>query len=222
MLFAAGFGTRMRPLTDDRPKPLIEVAGRPLADHALDQTRGLGLRRIVANLHYKPERLAAHLAAQGVETTLETPDILDTGGGLRQALPLLGAGPVYTLNTDAVWAGPSPLALLRDAWEPERMDALLCLVPVARATGYAGAGDFSLDDEGRLTRGAGHVYGGAQIVKTERLSEIADRVFSLNRLWDLLQRDGRLYGCIYEGGWCDVGRPSGIATAERLLAASHA
>lgn len=222
MLFAAGFGTRMRPLTDDRPKPLIEVAGKPLADHALDQTLGLDLCRIVANLHYKPDQLAAHLEAQGVKTTLETPDILDTGGGLRKALPLLGDGPVFTLNTDAVWAGPSPLALLRDAWDPERMDALLCLVPVDRATGYTGAGDFALDEQGRLTRGAGHVYAGAQIVKTDRLAEIPDRIFSLNRLWDLLQRDGQLFGCGYTGHWCDVGRPSGIALAEHLLAKSHA
>lgn len=221
MLFAAGFGTRMRPLTDDRPKPLIEVAGRSLADHALDQTRHVGLGKIVANLHYKPELLAAHLAARGVETVLETPDILDTGGGLRNALPLLGEGPVFTLNTDAVWAGRSPLAVLRDAWDPARMDALLCLVPVADARGYRGRGDFTMAEQGSLSRGPGHVYGGAQIVKTDRLGGIDDKVFSLNRVWDAMQRDGRLYGCIYQGKWCDVGHPGGIATAEDLLAAGN-
>lgn len=218
MLFAAGFGTRMRPLTDTLPKPLIPVAGRPLVDHALDQTIDLPLDRIVANLHYKPEKLADHLAARDVTTVLEQPEILDTGGGLRNALPHLGQGPVFTLNSDSIWKGPSPLALLRDAWIPEEMDALLMCIPVAQAHAYSGQGDFEIDQNGRLHRGHGHVYSGAQIIKTERLQEIEATRFSLNVLWDLMSSDNRLFGINYPGHWCDVGQPGGIGIAEALLA----
>lgn len=218
MLFAAGFGTRMRPLTDDRPKPMINVESRPLIDYALDQTTGLALDRIVANTHYKPEPLKRHLAGRGVETLLESPEILDTGGGLRNALPLLGQGPVFTLNTDAVWLGPSPLELLRTAWQPEMMDALLICIPVAQTHGYGGNGDFQIDTKGHLIRGQGYVYGGAQIIKTDRLKDIPEAKFSLNVLWDLMLKQTRLFGLSYPGHWCDVGHPAGIGIAETLLA----
>lgn len=218
MLFAAGFGTRMRPLTDDRPKPMIEVAGRPLVDHALEQVTGIPPNRIVANLHYKPALLEAHLRTRGVITLLETPGILDTGGGLRNALPLLGNGPVFTMNSDVIWRGPNPLDVLRAAWDPARMDALLICVPVAQTHCYNGAGDFSLAETGALHRGVGHVYGGIQIIKTDRLHDIEDAAFSLNRIWDLMGQDGRLFGVPYPGEWCDVGQPAGIAEAEALLA----
>lgn len=218
MLFAAGFGSRMRPLTDDRPKPMIEVAGKPLVDHALDQITDIAPTQIVANLHYKPQMLADHLGVRGIRTIEETPQILDTGGGLRNALPLLGPDPVFTLNTDAVWKGPSPLSILRTAWEPERMDALLICVPVAQSHGHHGQGDFDLARDGALNRGHSHVYGGAQIIKTQRLAEIPETVFSLNLLWDLMKADGRLFGASYPGHWCDVGHPGGIAVAEALLA----
>ncbi|MCV3269993.1 nucleotidyltransferase family protein [Roseobacter sinensis] len=221
MLFAAGFGARMRPLTDDRPKPLVDVAGRPLIDHALDQITGIPPERIVANLHYRPDQLARHLAERGVQTVLEHPEILDTGGGLRNALPQLGAGPVFTLNTDTIWKGPSPLDVLRAAWQPDIMDALLICVPLAQTHAYAGQGDFVLDAENRLGRGAGHVYGGAQIIRTDRLAEIPEAAFSLNRIWDLMHAEGRLFGVRYPGRWCDVGHPAGIAAAEALLADPH-
>ena len=120
LLFAAGFGTRMKHLTKDRPKPMVTVAGRPLIDHALALAQDISPPTVVANLHYKPETLKAHLIPLGVKTILEEPDILETGGGLRNALPLLGAGPVITMNTDAIWRGPNPLWLLLDAWDPER------------------------------------------------------------------------------------------------------
>ena len=131
MLFAAGFGTRMGALTADRPKPLVEVAGKPLIDHALDLAEGVGPLRRVANAHYRADQLAAHLDGRDVALSREEPEILDTGGGLRAALPLLGPDPVFALNTDAVWSGPNPLRLLAEAWDPERMDALLLCVPVA-------------------------------------------------------------------------------------------
>ena len=215
MLFAAGFGTRMAPLTDARPKPLIPVAGRPLIDHALALCDGCARR--VVNLHYLGDMLAAHLSGRDVVLSWERGAILDTGGGLRHALPLLGDGPVMTLNPDAVWTGPNPLDTLRAAWAPSRMDALLLTIPADRAEGRAGPGDFTRTVEGRLTRGGKDVYTGAQIVKTDRLSEIGEDVFSLNRLWNLLADKGRLCGVTHPGGWCDVGHPGGIATAEAML-----
>lgn len=217
MLFAAGFGTRMGELTADRPKPLIPVAGRALIDHALDLATGAGAACIVVNLHYKAEMLVAHLADRDVALSHEVPDILETGGGLRQALPLLGDGPVFTLNTDAIWNGPNPLELARAAWDPDRMDALLVCISPDTALGYAGRGDFVPDDEGRLTRGPGLIYGGAQIIKTGGVSSVNDRVFSLNVLWDAMLAEGRLFGLTYPGQWCDVGHPEGITIAERMI-----
>lgn len=218
MLFAAGFGTRMGALTAERPKPMIKVAGRPLIDHALDLAAPLGLRRTVVNTHYKPAPLRAHLAGRDVMISHED-EILETGGGLRQALPLLGDRPVFTMNSDAVFRGPNPLELLRAAWRPEAMDALLLCVPLGRAIGHAGEGDFLIDPAGRLTRGKGEVYTGLQIIKTEGLEAIPDQAFSLNQLWNRIQPEGRLYGISYPGDWCDVGRPEGIRLAEAMLEA---
>ncbi|RMD93183.1 MAG: nucleotidyltransferase family protein [Alphaproteobacteria bacterium] len=216
MLFAAGLGTRMAPLTNQRPKPLVEVAGRALIDHALDQAAGQALERIVANTHYRAEQLEAHLAPRGVITLRET-ELLDTGGGLKNALPLLPGGAVFTLNTDAVWTGPSPLATLARHWNPARMDALLILVPHHRAHGHVGDGDFALAGDGRLRRSGDHVFGGAQIIARRVVEAVPARVFSLNRLWDSLAARGRLHGVVHPGGWCDVGRPDCIARAEALL-----
>lgn len=217
MLFAAGFGTRMRPLTDSRPKPLIEVAGRPLLDHALALAEGAGISRVAVNAHYLAEQIQAHLAPRHIPVSVEDPDILDTGGGLRAALPLLGDGPVMTLNTDAVWTGPNPLDTLRGTWNPARMEALLLLVPVERAIGREPPGDFTLHDDGRLTRGGDMVYVGAQALVPDELAKIPDRVFSLNLLWDLMADRGGLHGVVHPGGWCDVGHPGGISLAEDML-----
>lgn len=216
MLFAAGFGTRMGELTRTRPKPLILVAGRALLDHALDVARGINPRRIVVNTHYLADQIATHLAGSDILLSHESPDILETGGGLRHALPLLGPDPVFTLNTDYVWRGPNPLALLADAWNPAQMEALLLCLPVASATGYAGPGDFTLTD-GVARRGPGLVYCGAQIVTTDGLAAIPDRAFSLNRLWQGMLERGTLHVLEYPGQWCDVGRPENIALAEQML-----
>lgn len=217
MMFAAGFGTRMKHLTEDQPKPMIKVAGRPLIDHALDLAESISPDRIVVNLHYKPDPLLQHLIGRDVRTIVETPDILETGGGLRNALPLLGEGPVFTMNTDAIWAGLNPLGLLLDAWNPAKMDALLIAVPVRQAIGHEGGGDFSMTDDGRLTRGPGVIYGGVQIIKTAGLESISEESFSLNLLWDQMLADGRMYGLAYPGRWCDVGHPGGIGLAEGML-----
>ncbi len=216
MIFAAGLGTRMRPLTDSLPKPLIPVAGRTLLDRALDLGRDAGAGPVVVNTHYLGGQIADHLAGQDVAISDEGGAILDTGGGLRKALPLLGPGLVMTLNPDVVWTGPNPLAALNAAWRDD-MDALLMLVPVGRATARQGAGDFSLDAEGRISRRGDYVYGGAQIIRPDRLAEIPDQVFSLNRLWDLLIAEGRAFGLAHPDGWCDVGYPEAIPLAEEML-----
>lgn len=216
MLFAAGFGTRMGALTATRPKPLISVADKPLIDHALALTTGL--RRVV-NTHYLAEQIVAHLAGQDVALSYEHPEILETGGGLKAALPLLGDGPVYTLNTDAVWAGPNPLDILRKGWQGAQMSALLLLAPLMRTHGRQGAarGDFSLGDDGRLMRGGDLLYLGAQIIDPSGVATNPETAFSLNMEWDRLIAQGRAFGVIYPGEWCDVGHPGGIAIAEALL-----
>lgn len=223
MLFAAGFGTRMGELTRQRPKPLIPVAGKSLLDHALDLAEAVQPKATVVNLHYLGEQIERHLAGRNIALSWEREAILDTGGGLKAALPLLGPGPVMTLNTDAVWTGQNPLAELLAAWDATRMDALLLLSPPARALGHSGKGDFLLEDAGRIRRAAGqdgYVYLGAQILRTERLAALPDRVFSLNRLWDMMIAEGRAFGVLHQGGWCDVGRPEGIALAEGMLSHS--
>lgn len=215
MLFAAGFGTRMGALTADRPKPLIPVAGRALIDHALDLARAAGVTRVVVNTHYHADQIATHLAGSGVLISHEPGPILETGGGLLQALPLLGPGTVATLNPDTIFTGANPLTQLAAAWDPARMDALLLLLPAAK-------GDFRLDPQGRLSRGQGgedHRYLGASLLNPAGLQDYRG-AFSLNRPWDDLIAKGRAYGLVHQGGWCDVGHPAGIAEAEALLQAA--
>lgn len=224
MIFAAGFGTRMRPLTEDRPKPLVPVAGRALLDHALDLA---GDRRTLVNAHYRAEMIAAHLAPRAdIKVQIEQPEILDTGGGLRAARATLGAGPWLTLNSDAVWRDapetPGPLALLEAAFAPARMDALLLLVPKDRAVGHKGKGDFLLDAEGRLQRGPGLIYTGAQIIAPAVVGALPPGPVSLNAAWDMAARTGRLFGLTYPGWWCDVGTPQAIPLAQGLLSQASA
>ena len=227
MIFAAGRGTRMGTLTARLPKPLIEVAGTPLLDRALALAEATGVSRKVVNTHYLGEMIADHLRARGDVSISDEAAIsdkaLETGGGLKQALPLLGPGPVYTLNADAVWTGDNPLTQLASAWDGRRMSALLLLVPLARATGHPGKGDFARAADGRLTRlkdapsTAGLVYTGAQITTLSGLSAIMESRFSLNMLWDDMIARNRLFGIIHTGGWADVGTPEGIVRAEALL-----
>jgi MurNAc alpha-1-phosphate uridylyltransferase len=168
--------------------------------------------------------MAAHLARVAPSVMIaHEPELLDTGGGLHAALPMLGAEAVFTLNADMVWRGPNPLGLLAAAWEPGRMGALLALVPRDAAQGHAGPGDFRRGPDGRLARrgteaSAPCVYAGAQIVATGPVAAEPPGVFSLNRVWDRLLDEGRLYGIVYPGAWVDVGRPEGIALAEAELA----
>jgi MurNAc alpha-1-phosphate uridylyltransferase len=218
MLFAAGFGTRMGALTKDRPKPLVQVAGRALLDHALALTDGILLTRKVVNCHYFPEQIKAHLADRTNITLIhEQGEILETGGGLKNALPQLGEDPVFTMNTDAVWRGPNPLSALLAAWEPDKMDALLLCVPKLSAVGHKGNGDFLYGEDGQITYGPGDIYTGVQIIRTERLAEIAETSFSLKILWGKLLESDRMFGLRYTGKWCDVGTPEGVEMAEKML-----
>ncbi|MGB4826065.1 MAG: nucleotidyltransferase family protein [Paracoccaceae bacterium] len=220
MLFAAGFGARMGALTADRPKPLIPVLGRPLLDRALDLAREAGAGPIVVNTHYLSGKVADYLAGTRVKISAEAGVILETGGGLKRALPLLGPGPVMTLNPDAVWRGANPLALLRDAWRPDKMDALLLVQDVARVRGRGTRADFVVDARGRIARAreaAGVLYLGAQILQTEAVAAWPEEVFSLNAIWNGMIAAGRAYALPYDGDWCDVGSPEGLAEAEALL-----
>lgn len=216
MLFCAGFGTRMKALTKDRPKPLIEVCGKTLFDHALDVVKRTDLETIVVNTHYFSQMMGAHAKSRGAIVSDEADEILETGGGLKQALPLLGEGPVFTMNTDAVWKGPNPAEQLKRLWNPDKMDALLLLIDPDRAHGHEG-GDFELRPDGQIVRGGPFIYSGLQIIRTDLLGSITDRKFSVSRLWDRFGQDQRLFGAVYEGDWCDVGHPDGIEIAEALL-----
>ncbi len=219
MIFAAGLGTRMGALTRERPKPLIEVAGKPLLGHALALARDAGIGRIVVNVHAHAGMMRDWLASEAPDVQVsDEPDLLETGGGLKRALPLLGDGPVLTLNSDMVWGGLNPLTRLIEAWDAARMDGLLSLLPRADALSHAGAGDFELAPDGRIARrGAGFVYAGAGIIEPSALDGF-DGKFSLNPVWDGMLARGRLHGIVHAGPWVDVGRPEGIALAEAALA----
>lgn len=226
MVFAAGFGTRMGALTRDRPKPLLPVAGRSLIDRTLDLAEAAGVTRAVVNLHYRGAMLRDHLAARrhpALAFSDETEAILETGGGLKAALPLLGPGPVVTLNADAVFTGPNPVAALLAGGLPAGGAARLLLVPRAAAAGHAGPGDFFLDEGGTLRRRgtapeAPFVYTGAQVIDPDSVARWPGRAFSLNPVWDALIETGRLTGTVHAGGWVDVGTPQGLALAEALFA----
>lgn len=222
LILAAGFGTRMGGLTRDRPKALIGVAGRPLIAHALDAARAAGAHPIAVNGHYRAEALKDWLAghAPDVHFLHEDPTILESGGAVKNALSVLGEGPVFTLNADAVWGGAAPLAGLARAWDAGRMDGLLALVPRAAAVGRKGGGDFSVDRDGRIAwdKGPGGlVYVGAQILKTSTIAAHPASSFSLIEIWNAMMAEGRLIGHLHAGRWADVGHPEGIRAAEAMV-----
>ncbi len=229
MVMAAGLGTRMRPLTNDRPKPLVEVAGKPLIDHALDSLAAAGVARAVVNLHYKADQLEAHLAGRKAPVCAlsdERAQLLDTGGGLVKAhRDGLLADPSFCLNSDNIWIdGPcDAYRELSAAWDASRMDALLLLVPHERAHNYAGRGDFHLDPQGRIARrqpdaDAPFIYTGVQIVSHRLLRDPPLGPFSTNVLWSRAIEEGRLFGTIYSGQWFEVGEPHAIAPTQAALA----
>ncbi|QQP87959.1 nucleotidyltransferase family protein [Skermanella sp. TT6] len=226
MVLAAGLGLRMRPLTLEQPKPLIPVAGKPLLDHALDRVAAAGIGTAVVNTHYKGEMIADHLAGRTSPRILLSPeaDLLETGGGIRQALPLLGTDPFLSVNSDILWLdGPTPaIDRLTRAWNPETMDALLLLHPAVAAFGYDGKGDFHMDPLGRLTRRrsgeiAPFVFAGVQILKPELFADVPPGAFSTNLIWDRLLESERLYGMRHDGLWFHVGTPASIGEVDDHL-----
>lgn len=217
MIFAAGFGTRMGALTRDRPKPLLHLDGMTLLDRAIETGRSAGFQKIAVNAHYQAGMIQEAVADRGIAVSVEAPSILDTGGGLLAARPLLGEGPAATLNPDALYIGPNPLDVLREAWQMTDASALLLLVPPEMAHMREGGGDFGLHGGSRLHRGGRLIYTGAQFIELWALDAFEEKVFSLNACWDRLEAEGRLAGVIYPGEWCDVGTPEALDTAERLL-----
>ncbi len=231
MILAAGLGTRMRPLTDTIPKPLVALNGRALIDHVLDRLAASGIKRAVVNVHHHADKLEAHLK------TRKTPEIaisdergvlLDTGGGVVRALPLIGNKPFLIHNSDSVWIEGlgQNLARLISAWDDVRMDSIMLLAPTTGSLGYDGPGDFQMDANGRLTRQSGQrlapfVFAGVSIIHPCMFKSEAERRFSLNHVWDRGISAGRLYGIRLEGLWMHVGTPEALAEAEQKIADRH-
>ena len=230
MVLAAGLGKRMRPITTTTPKPLVEVAGRSLIDFCLDRLEEAGIERVVVNVHYLADLVEVHLAKRSSPKILisdERERLLETGGGLKKALPLLGDEPFLTLNSDSLWIEGSQPNLRRfiQAWDPGRMDILMLLAATATSVGYEGAGDFALDPDGRLRRRRERevtpfVYAGVSILKPELLADTPDGPFSANLLYDRAIAAGRLYGLRLDGQWLHVGDPQSLVAAEECLAES--
>jgi MurNAc alpha-1-phosphate uridylyltransferase len=229
MVMAAGLGKRMRPLTATKPKPLVEVAGKALLDHVLDRLRAAGVKNVVVNVHYLADALQAHLkrTADGLNVTIsdERSLLLETGGGLVQAQSMIDCDPFLAVNSDNLWVdGPADtLKLLASHWDGSKMDALLLLVPLARATNHRGIGDFHMDRSGRLrrrgrSRVAPFVYTGIQMVSKALLRDAPSGPFSTNLLWDRAIEEGRCFGAVHQGLWFDVGNPEAIRATEQVLA----
>ena len=229
MVMAAGHGTRMRPLTDDRSKAMVEVGGKPLIDHMLDRLQDAGIRKAVVNVHAHADHLEAHLNKRetGPEIIIsdERGELLETGGGVVKALPLLGSGPILICNIDAVWSERTPvLPALLNAWRPGQMDDLLLLAPIKETMGYNGRGDFTMDDAGHLARrseqpSAPYVYAGVQIAELGPFEGLKVEKFSRNRNWDKSLISGRIFGQVMNGFWMHVGDPQAREVAEDYLAA---
>lgn len=227
MVLAAGLGTRMRPLTDDRPKALVEVGGRALIDHVLDRLAAAGVEKAVVNVHWFADRLEAHLAARGrgpeIIISDERAELLETGGGLKKAAPLLGSAPVFVANIDSVWTdNGDALADLSRLWDQQRMDAALLLAKREGSIGFEGDGDFFLADDGRLTfRGdapsAPFAYMGVHICRPDYVADGPDGPFSLSQFWRRSAAEGRLFGCVLDGDWMHVGDPQARDEAEARL-----
>jgi N-acetyl-alpha-D-muramate 1-phosphate uridylyltransferase len=229
MIMGAGMGSRMRPLTDDRPKPLVMVGGKTLIDHSIDRLVAASVTMIVVNLHYKAEMLRAHLARRrDVEIIFsdESERLLDTGGGVVRALHEFGDAPFFVLNSDSIWVEGAVAALpaMIAHWDAARMDGLLLLADMQTAMGYDGEGDFVLKAQGHVLRardhaGAAFAYPGVQIVQARLFDGAPDGPFSTNLMWDRAIAAGRLFGTVLDGVWIHVGTPGARDEAEVYLRA---
>ena len=228
MIMAAGLGTRMRPLTNDRPKPLVEVGGKALIDHAIDRLTAAGVTTLIVNLHYKAEMVKEHLAGRKDVQILysdESDGLLGTGGGVAKALSYFSGEPFYIHNSDTVWVEGYGTALehMNARWDSEKMDALLLMAPMVTSMGYEGIGDFMMDPSGRLSRvPQGRVspfaFPGVQIVHPRLFDNPPSGGFSTNVLWDRAIEKERLFGVRLDGVWIHVGTPQAVAEAEVFLA----
>lgn len=228
MVLAAGLGTRMAPLTDATPKPLIEVAGKALIDYTLDRFANAGVSKAVVNVHYLADQVERHVqnrSRPAITISDEREALLETGGGLKKARQYFGDAPIFCTNTDAILIdedGAEPCALLKKQWAPDAMDALLLLAPLERASGYSGAGDFTLDENGRVAfrqeASAPFVFTGLQIISPQLIDEGPEGAYSTKILWERAASRGRLFGAVHQGDWLHVGDPEGLADAERRLA----
>ncbi|MES2781245.1 MAG: nucleotidyltransferase family protein [Pseudomonadota bacterium] len=232
MIMAAGKGTRMMPLTADRPKPLIEVGGVALLDHVLDHLRDAGIGRIVVNVHYRAEQVEQHLAASASDLDVRISDerdlLRDTGGGLVHALPIISDDPFICVNADNWWtnSGENAISRLMAAWDDDRMDVLMLLIPLEAAYNSQGIGDFNMDADGRLSRRQGnapatYVWTGIQMLSKRLIIDPPEDVFSTNLFWDRAIAEGRCMGIVHDGLWFDVGYPAAIAATEAKLAEQH-
>ena len=232
MVLAAGLGTRMRPLTDKMPKPLVSVAGKPLLDHVLDRLAEAGVATAVVNVHYLPDQIVQHVKGRTKPRVIisdERDMVLGTGGGVVKALPLLGDAPFYHLNADTMWIdGVQPnLLRLAEAFDPARMDILLLMAPTANSIGYAGSGDYAMLTDGALRKRKEHqvvpfVYAGAAIISPTVFKDAPSGEFSLTKMFDAANEQERLFGLRLEGLWMHVGTPDAVAAAEEALLASVA
>lgn len=232
MVLAAGLGKRMRPLTDTMPKPMVQLAGRPLIDHALDRLEQAGIKRAVVNVHYKAELVEAHITARTRARRLpfviisnERGQLLDTGGGVAKARGVLGDRPFLICNSDTTWIERDTrnIDTLAQAWNDESMDTLLLLARKEHSIGYTGDGDFHMADDAALTRRAQgeqtpFVFAGVSIAHPRLFENCPEESFSLNVLWDRAISAGRLYGVVLDGWWMHVGTPQALADAERFIA----
>ena len=227
MVMAAGLGTRMRPLTNDRPKPLVEVRGKALIDHAVDRLVAAGVTMIVVNAHYKLDMLKAHLAKRKdveIRISEEQDELLGTGGGILKALANFEGEPFFVHNSDSVWVEGLGHALDRmiERWSPDNMDALLLMASMVTSLGFEGTGDFQMDAEGRLSRVpplrlSPFAYPGVQIVHPRLFDGAPGPSFSMNRLWDVAIEKERLYGIRLDGVWIHVGTPQAVREADDFL-----
>jgi MurNAc alpha-1-phosphate uridylyltransferase len=230
MVMAAGLGKRMRPLTATRPKPLVTVAGKTLLDHTVDHLRGAGVKRAVVNVHYLGDQIEAHLRARVKDMEVlisdERTQLMETGGGIVQARELIGDKPFLCVNSDNLWIdGPvDAIRQLAARWDDGKMDALLLLVPLARANCHAGQGDFRMDPFGRITerrkpgRLAPFVYIGVSILSPRIIRDWPEGPFSTNLFFTRALEAGRLWGVVHQGMWFDVGTPAAVGEAEAVLA----
>ena len=229
-VLAAGMGSRMRPMTDTLPKPLVTLAGRALIDHVLDRLSDACVERAIVNVHYLADQIETHIANRKAPKILisdERAVLRDTGGGVRYALSHFGDAPFLIHNSDSVWIehGAPVLQTMQSAWNPHPMDSLMLIAPSATSLGYDGRGDFWMDEAGCLSRpgkgeAAPYVFAGVSIAKPQMFDNTPDTPFSLNTLWDRSIAQGRLYGVILDGLWMHVGTPDALADAELAIAAN--